>query len=65
MNDKKIYAEPSKVTAEEGDVLVEGPDGVDIGLTPEAAEETSNRLLEGSMKARGQLHLWNFPHRAK
>jgi hypothetical protein len=65
MEDREIFAQPSTVTAEEGDVLVKGPDAVDIALTPEAAEETSNRLLEGSMKARGQRRLWNFPHRAK
>jgi len=62
---KKIYERPSSVTAEEGDVLVDGPDGVHVGLTPEAAEETSNRLLEGSMKARGQRHLKHYPHRAR
>lgn len=65
MSVKKIYEQPSSVTAEEGDVLVKGPDNVDVGLTPEAAEETSNRLLEGSMKARGQRHFKNYSHRAK
>ena len=65
MEDKKIYEQPSAVTAEDGDVLVEGPDHVDVGLTPEAAEETSNRLLEGAMKARGQRHRKDYPHRAK
>jgi hypothetical protein len=65
MNDKQIHEQPSAVAAEDGDVLVKGPDDVDVGLTPEAAEETSNRLLEGSMKARGQRHLKNYPHRAK
>ena len=65
MASKKIYEQPSTVTAEEGDVLIQGPDGVDVGLTPDAAEETSNRLLEGSMKARGQRHLKHYPHRSK
>jgi hypothetical protein len=63
MKDKKIHQQPSAVTAEEGDVLVKGPDDVDVALTPDAAEETSNRLLEGSMKARGQRHLRHYPHR--
>jgi hypothetical protein len=62
---KEIYEQPSTVTAEEGDVQVEGPDHVDVVLTPDAAEETSNRLLEGSMKARGQRHLKYYPHRAR
>jgi hypothetical protein len=65
MSAKKIYEQPSSVTAKEGDVLVNGPDHVDVGMTPDAAEETSNRLLEGSMKARGQRHLKNYLHRAK
>lgn len=65
MTAKKIYHEPSAVTAKEGDVQVTGPDHVDVALSPDAAEETSNRLLEGSMKARGQRHLKHYPHRAK
>lgn len=65
MATKRIYEQPSTVTAEEGEVQVKGPDAVDVVLTPEAAEETSNRLLEGSMKARGQRHLKNYPHRPK
>ena len=65
MATKKIYEQPSTVTAEDGDVMVEGPDHVDVGLTPDAAEETSDRLLEGSMKARGQRHLKHYPHRSK
>lgn len=64
-NSKTIYRQPSSVTAKDGDVLVDGPDHVDVGMTPEAAEETSNRLLEGSMKARGQRHLKHYPHRAR
>lgn len=65
MTEKQIHEKPSVVTAEEGDVLMKGPDDVDVGLTPEAAEETSNRLLEGSMKARGQRRFKDYPHRAK
>jgi hypothetical protein len=65
MANNKTYEEPSSVTASDGDVLVKGPDSVDVGLTPDAAEETSNRLLEGSMKARGQRRLKDYPHRSK
>jgi hypothetical protein len=61
---KQVYAQPSSVTAKQGDVLVKGPDAVDVALTPDAAEETSNRLLEGSMRARGQRRLKDFPHHA-
>ena len=54
MNDKTIYEDPSDVEAKEGVVSVDGPDHVDVKLTPEAAAETSHRLLKGAMKAQGQ-----------
>ena len=54
MNDKTVYDEASQVEAEDGVVSVEGPDAVDVKLTPDAARETSDRLLEGSMRAQGQ-----------
>jgi hypothetical protein len=50
----KAYDTPSKVTAEEGEVMVDGPDGVAFSFTPEAAAETSDRLLENAAIARGQ-----------
>lgn len=55
MNDEKIYDEPSNVSATDGVVWVHGPDSVDVHLTAEAADETSDRLLEASLKARGQI----------
>lgn len=54
MPDRKIYEEPSDVSADEGVVSVKGPDAVDVRMTPEAAGETSDRLLHGAMKAQGQ-----------
>ena len=54
MADEKIYAEPSKVTVEDGVVSVKGPDAVDVKMTAEAADETSERLLYGAMQALGQ-----------
>jgi hypothetical protein len=53
---KEVFAKPSDVNAEGGVVNVDGPDGVDVGLTPEAALETSNRLLDGATEAAGQRH---------
>jgi hypothetical protein len=50
----KVYDEPSEVDAEKGIVSVDGPDGVAVLLTPEAAIETSQRLLDGGMEAAGQ-----------
>ena len=54
MEQEKIYDEPSTVSVEDGIVHLDGPDHVDIHLTAEAAEETSDRLLDGALKARGQ-----------
>lgn len=54
MPDNTIYDEASEVDAEDGSVIVKGPDAVDVRLTPDAAEETSERLNTGAMKARGQ-----------
>lgn len=50
----KAYHTPSEVAAEEGEVVVDGPDGVAVSLTPEAALETSDRLLRGGLAAKGQ-----------
>jgi hypothetical protein len=56
MPDDQIYDEPTDVEAEDGAVILKGPDAVDVRMTPSAAEETSERLLEGAMKARGQRY---------
>jgi len=55
-NDSDIYDEAGNVDADQGNVHLKGPDAVDVRLTPGAAEETSERLLEGAMKARGQRY---------
>ena len=52
--DRNPHDEPSEVDAEEGTVFVDGPDGIAYSMTPDAASETSDRLLFGSAKARGQ-----------
>jgi hypothetical protein len=54
MTHEKSWNEPSDVAAEDGQVVVDGPDGVAITLTPDAAVETSQRLLEGGLTAQGQ-----------
>lgn len=45
---------PSNVVAEEGEVVMDGPDGLAVSLTPDAAIETSERLLKAGIEARGQ-----------
>ena len=56
MDEAKVYDEASNVEAEDGTVKVVGPNEVFVRLTPKAAEETSERLLEGALKARGQRY---------
>ena len=56
MHDNTVYDEPTDVDAEDGVVTLKGPDAVDVRMTPDAAEETSERLNTGAMKARGQRY---------
>lgn len=49
-----VHGEPSEVVAEAGDVIVEGPDGVAVTLTPDAAEETARRMMAAADEARRQ-----------
>ena len=46
--------QPSEVGAEEGSVIVDGPDGVAVTLSPDAALETADRLFEAGVAAAGQ-----------
>ena len=48
---KETYSKPSEVVVENGRVLIDGPDGVDVALTPEAAEETGIRLTGAAARA--------------
>lgn len=52
----RVYDNPSEVAAENGVVTVDGPDGVAVSLTPEAAADTSDRLLDAAATAAGQRH---------
>ena len=66
MEEKRtIYPDPSDVDAVDGAVELDGPDNVNIAMTPEAAEETSERLNEQAVKARGQRRLSRMTHRAE
>ena len=56
MEEKTVYEQAADVDAEDGVVVVSGPDAVHVRLTPDAAEETAERLTTGAMKARGQLY---------
>lgn len=48
------YDTPSQVEAEDGVVFVDGPDGVAVTMTPDAAADTSDRLLHAAVQAQGQ-----------
>jgi hypothetical protein len=63
MNQDKLYDEATEVSAEDGEVILDGPDGVDFNITPEAAEQTADNLIHGAAKAAGQRRLKNLPHR--
>ena len=65
MEKQQVYSKPSMVKAVDGKVAIRGPDHVDVDMTPEAAEETSDRLLHEAMKARGHRRLEDHPHKAK
>ena len=66
MEDKRtVYPDASEVSAVDGAVEMDGPDAVDVAMTPEAAEETSERLNDEAVRARGQRRLGNLIHRAK
>lgn len=52
--DSQAHSKPSDVNAEQGEVLVDGPDGLATALTPDAAEETGRRLIASAEEARKQ-----------
>ena len=52
--DDEVYDQPSETEAVKGNVAVMGPDGVSVVFTPDAALETSDRLLNTAVEARGQ-----------
>jgi hypothetical protein len=63
MSDDELYDEPSHVSAKDGEVILDGPDGVDVKVTPEAAEQTAINLEDAAVEARGQRRFKNLPQR--
>jgi hypothetical protein len=47
-------ADPGVASAEQGMVLLDGPDGVAIAMTPEAADATGRSLIAAAEEASGQ-----------
>lgn len=62
---KELYDKPSEVVADDGKVLVDGPDHVDVALTPAAALETANRLTDEAARAAGREREKTIDHRPK
>lgn len=47
-------AVPGVAVADQGIVLLDGPDGVAVAMTPEAAAETGRRLIAAAATAAAQ-----------
>jgi hypothetical protein len=43
-------------SAEQGEVMLDGPDGVAVSMTPDAAVDTASSLNAAAKRARGQQH---------
>jgi hypothetical protein len=54
MSAPKPTDRPSRVAAEEGEVLIDGPNGIALSLTPDAAAETSQRLGDAARAMGGK-----------
>lgn len=52
----ELYSTPGKATAEAGKVFLDGPDGIAITLTPEAADRTGQALIRAAAEAREQTN---------
>ncbi len=51
----KVHNTPFEVAAHRGEVYIDGPGRAVVALTPEAAAETSDRLIRSVTIARAQL----------
>lgn len=51
---REPHEEPGTASAEVGMVMLDGPDGVAIAMTPDAAEATGRSLIAAAQQARGQ-----------
>jgi hypothetical protein len=51
---KEPFSDAMTTQAIDGEVVVLGPDGVALSMTPEAAEESARRLASAAEEARRQ-----------
>lgn len=54
MTSMNAFDTPTRTDAVDGEVVLRGPDGVALSMTPEAAAETGRRLIEAAAMARQQ-----------
>ena len=54
MTAQKAFENPGSTDAIDGEVVQQGPDGVGLSMTPDAAEETGRRLIATAAIARKQ-----------
>jgi hypothetical protein len=54
MEPLKAEAQASQVVADAGNIIIDGPDGVAVTMSPDAAEETARRLIAAAGEARRQ-----------
>jgi hypothetical protein len=54
MNLNPAYDKPSRVFAVHGEVILDGPNGIGVSMTPDAAAETAKRLARAAKEARAQ-----------
>lgn len=54
MNPLKAQTDAGKAAADEGLVILDGPDGVAVSMTPDAARETGRRLIAAADEAEKQ-----------
>lgn len=52
----QALSDPGVASAEDGFVVLDGPDGIAVTLTPEAAAETGKRLVKAAEDARNQVY---------
>lgn len=48
----QTHGQPADISVEQGMVLIDGPRGLALTMTPDAAEETGRRLIQAAAAAR-------------
>lgn len=50
----KVHHEAGKATAEKGEIMLDGPGGVSVSMTPDAASQTAGELDRAAQEGRSQ-----------